>query len=133
MEGERGGEGRERENTTSVWRVYRVKNQNVYSNKNCFDESVKDYITERKKNEGIFLLSLDVWKGSKMTDDGFALLKIIKSKRHIKEQIHWKLHVHEFCCSCILYSVLHFVSFTMYYTLLNLFQRLGKERRGITS
>ncbi len=36
---------------------------------------------------------------------GFAPIKIIKSKRHIKKQVHWQFYVDEFCGICILYSV----------------------------
>jgi hypothetical protein len=42
-----------------------------------------------------------------------ALIKIIKSKRHIKKQVHWYFYVHEFLYSVIsvLYSVVYVVSY----------------------
>jgi hypothetical protein len=62
------------------------------------------------KRTKVFLLSLDVWKRNKMTDDGFALIKIkiIKSKRHIKNRhignfMHMSIAAAVFC---ILYCIL---------------------------
>jgi len=34
--------------------------------------------------------------------NGFAPIKIIKSKCRTKKQVHWLFYVHEFCCSCVM-------------------------------
>ncbi len=56
--------------------------------------------------------------------NGFVPIKIFKSKRHIKKQLHWYFYVHKFCCRCILYSVF----FILYCMLWVLCDFLGQPR-----